>query len=206
MQMSILCIPRELRTPQFVRYIQLDAQVRKISETNVPWIVTDAILRPGEPSPEIGIGSHIELTDSQRFEVDGFTRRQKGRLERICGYEQGYVQFVLRAHTVGKEDIYGSHLPNSTVAIPIQFLRLSPIHRVYYNLAFSLLGRTMGQTIDNDTIYPPRRSFALFEEMEQREVEVVQRIVEISAEQRLEEAERMEGIIECIERENNWVE
>jgi hypothetical protein len=64
----------------------------------------------------------------------------------------------------------------------------------------------MGQTIDNDTIYPPRRSFALFEEMEQREVEVVQRIVEISAEQRLEEAERMEGIIKCIERENDWVE
>jgi hypothetical protein len=64
----------------------------------------------------------------------------------------------------------------------------------------------MGQTIDNDTIYPPRRSFALFEETEQREVEVVHRIVEISAEQRLEEAERMEGIIECIERENDWVE
>jgi hypothetical protein len=36
-------------------------------------------------------------------------------------------------------------------------------------------------------------------------VEVVQRIVEISAEQRLEEAKRIEGIIECIEKENNWV-
>ena len=205
MHVAIPRVHRELHTPKFVRYIQLDAQVRKISETSVPWIVADTILRPGKPSPEIGIGSHIELTDSQRFEVEGFARRQKGRLERICGYEQGYVQFVLRAHIVGKEDIYGSHLPKSTVAIPIHFLRLSPIHCVYYNLAFSLLGRTIGQTIDNDTIYPPRQSFALFGEMEQREVEVVQRIVEISAEQRLEEAERIEGIIECIEKENNWV-
>jgi hypothetical protein len=53
--------------------------------------MTDTILQPGEPSPEIGIGSHIELTDSQWFEVDGFPRIQKGKLERICGYEQGYI-------------------------------------------------------------------------------------------------------------------
>ena len=130
-------------------------------------------------------------------------RRQKGRLEKICGYEQGYIQFILKAHIIGREDIYGSHLPKLTVAIPIQFLCLSPIHRVYYNLTFGLLGRTIGQTIDNDTIYPPRRSFALFEE---REVKVVQRVGEVSTEQRLREAEKMEGIIECIEKENNWVE
>jgi hypothetical protein len=61
----------------------------------------------------------------------------------------------------------------------------------------------MGQTIDNDTIYPPCRSFALFEE---REVKVVQRVGEVSTEQRLREVEKMEGIIECIEKENNWVE
>jgi hypothetical protein len=89
--MSIPRIRCELRTPQFIRYIQLDAQVRNISDNTVPWIVTDTILKPGEPSPGIGIGSYIELTDSQRFEVEGFLRRQKGRLEKICGYEQGYV-------------------------------------------------------------------------------------------------------------------
>jgi hypothetical protein len=64
----------------------------------------------------------------------------------------------------------------------------------------------MGQTIDNDIIFPPRQSFALFKETEQREVEVVQRVVEVSAEQLLREADRIEGIIKCIERENNWVE
>jgi hypothetical protein len=37
-------------------------------------------------------------------------------------------------------------------------------------------------------------------------VEVVQRVGQASTEQRLREVEKMEGIIECIERENNWVE
>ena len=193
----------KLCTPQFVRYIQLNAQVCNISNNTVPWIITDTILKPSEPSPGIGIGSHIKLTDSQRFKVEGFSRRKKGRLEKICGYEQGYVQFILKAHIIGREDIYGSHLPKSTVAIPIQFLHLSPIHHIYCNLAFSLLGWTMGQTIDNDTIYPLCWSFALFEE---KEVEVVQRVGQASTEQRLREVEKMEGIIECIERENNWVE
>jgi hypothetical protein len=197
---------RDPHTRRLIRYIQLDAQVRNINDYSVPWIVTDTILQPGEPSPEIGIGSHIEMTDSQRFEVDGFARRQKGRLERICGYEQGYVQFVLRNHAVGAEDIYGSHLPKLTVAIPIHFLRLSPIQQVYYNLAFSLRGRTMGQTVDDDMVLPPRRSFVLFGKTEYREVEVARRFVEVNAEQRLREADRIEGIIECIERENNWVE
>jgi hypothetical protein len=58
----------------------------------------------------------------------------------------------------------------------------------------------MGQTIDNDIIFPPCQPFALFKETEQREVEVVQRVVEVSAEQLLREADRIEGIIECIER------
>ena len=127
MHMTIPRIHHELHTQQFIRYIQFDAQVQNISNYSVPWIVTDTILWPGELSPEIGIGSHIKMTDSQHFEVDRFARRQKGRLERICGYEQGYVQFVLRAHIIGREDIYGSHPPKTTVAIPIQFLHLSPI-------------------------------------------------------------------------------
>ena len=106
----------------------------------------------------------------------------------------------------GQPSVFGVQLlSHSLPALTVTnlFLCLSPIHHVYYNLAFSLLGRTMGQTIDNDTIYPPRRSFALFEE---REVKVVQRVGEVSTEQRLREVEKMEGIIECIEKENNWVE
>jgi hypothetical protein len=119
-------------------------------------------------------------------------------LERICGYKQEYIEFVLCAHIVGEKDIYGSHLPKSTIAIPIQFLHLSPIYRVYYNLTFSLLGWAIGQTIDNNMVLPPCWSFMLFRKMKQREVGVG----EVSPKQRLREVERMEGIIKCIERKN----
>jgi hypothetical protein len=100
--------------------------VHNISNNTVPWTITDTILRPGEPSPGIGIGSHIKLTDSQWFEVEGFSRRQKGRLEKIYGYEQEYVQFILKAHTVGREDIYGSHLSKSTLSSPSNSLTSVP--------------------------------------------------------------------------------
>jgi len=184
--------------PFFIRYIQFNAQVRNVHDHQVPWIVTDEILQPGEESHKVGVGSHIEMVDAQRFSVNGWAVRRTGTLESVYRYEQGYVLFILKGHREraygprpppGASDIYGSHHSASIVAIPIEFLRLNPYRRLRYNATYSLLGRSMGQTYDGDTIHPPRRSFTDTPFSGQ------------TLEQKERELGRIMAFIECVEEE-----
>ena len=149
-----------LQYPPSYNYQSFDAQVRSVHEHRVPWIITEPILKPGESSPPLHIGSYIEMVDSERSVRYKREIRRKGILKWIHSVEQGYVIYIMEAHSRGTEDTYGSHHAKSIVAVPFHLLHLNPIVSFYYRCRFATLDHSIGQTINHKVVHPPRRSFA----------------------------------------------
>jgi hypothetical protein len=99
------------------------------------------------------------MVDSERSNIIGQEIRRKGVLTSVVMVEQGYVVYILEAHSKGKPDIYGSHHSSSRVAIPRHLLRLNPIAALYYHFNFKNLSQSIGQTVNQRIVNPPRRSF-----------------------------------------------
>jgi hypothetical protein len=98
-----------IQLPNTIDYVPLTAHARPVSEHQVPWIVTDTICQPNKLLPQLQIGSHVDMLDSERFQMNGRAIRRKGVLTDILAMEKGYIVYILTAHERGFPDIYGSH-------------------------------------------------------------------------------------------------
>ncbi|KIM71038.1 hypothetical protein PILCRDRAFT_17458 [Piloderma croceum F 1598] len=146
-------------SPQ-VNYIRVDAQVRPPLDYSVPWVVTSITPTSNQSSPQLRVGSNIQMLDSERFQMNGRAIMRKGSLEAIFSMEKGYIIYTLLAHEQGPTDIYGTHHMHSRVAIPHHLVHLNPIAAISYYIRFSKLNKSIGQTSTERVVHPPRRSFA----------------------------------------------
>ena len=149
-----------IQLPSTINYVPLTAHVRPVCEHQVSWIVTDVIPQPNKPPPQLHVGSHIDMLDSERFQMNARVIRRKGVLTDIFAMEQGYIVYILTAHERGFPDIYGSHHARSQVAIPHNLVHLNPITALQYCFSSKQLHQSIGQTTHKGVICPPRRSFA----------------------------------------------
>jgi hypothetical protein len=140
------------------RYIPVQGQARPIYDAFTPWVVTNIDPYTTTPTTRLRTGSHIHIRDFERYQEGGQAVEQRGILFGIVGWERGYVIFFLKFTTASaKRDLFGSHLPGVTVAIPRSLTHLGLRNALRYRHDLPTLGCTLGQTVVGNTVQPPYR-------------------------------------------------